>query len=172
MGLFSKIKKVVTKGPVSPKAILKNPNAALQPIATLSPLGNKDPVSKLLGLTPQPQGGGAGGPPAPSPNPFAGIAGNFIPGIGYQGGNVFGNVMSQIPQGFFNNPQAAQMLAQILGPQGMPQPPPQQPRPYIAPWATPQGPGPAMDAATLFGQVGGLGNGGGKMAPMAQRPWK
>jgi len=166
MGLLSKLKKVVKSGPPKPKDVLKNPNVLLKPVADLSPLGSKDPVSKLLGLSTTK----AQAMQAAAQNPFAQAmqAGTFIPGYGYvnrdgQGqGNPFQQMMSQIPQGFFSSPQAQQMLAQALG-QGQP---PQKPA-YVAPWAMNKGgtPGPFPSAQTLMGQVGGLGNGGGKMAP-------
>lgn len=101
-------------------------------------------------------------------NPFAqamqNAPGDFVPGFGYvnrKDTNPFQAAFSQIPQGFFSSPAAQEMLAQAIG---LRQPAPPRPpaTPYVAPWMGVP-PGPQVLPATLMGQVGGLGNGGGKM---------
>lgn len=111
-------------------------------------------------------------------NPWAKFG--FTPGIGYTagpGGNPFEGVMSQIPQEFFQNPQAQAALAQMLGGGGAPAPAPSAPpvdmstpQNFYNPFAGLAGvygagtPGPDPSQATMMGRVGGFGNGGGKMS--------
>jgi hypothetical protein len=139
--------------------------------------------------------GGSGNPDDPNDlkNPWASFG--YTPGIGYTAGadgvNPFANVMSQIPQEFFQNPQAIAALAQALGGGGAPAPAPATKptvvdtqalmnNPFmnvlmgINPGVTfantsPSTPGPAPSQATLQGKVGGLGNGGGKMTIPGKR---
>lgn len=171
MGFLSKLKpkspKKLLKSlkPTNPKELLKNPMGFLgKELSRLSPLEN-DPVLQKLGLSGVIQKMQEQKPQNPFAQAMQNAPGTFVPGFGYtnrQDTNPFQSAMSQIPQGFFASPQAQEMLAQAIGLRQ--QAPPRNPViPYFAPWSSQGGPGPAVTAQTLMGQVGGLGNGGGKM---------